>query len=172
MSQTGSVFQIEATLNTIAQLRAGASCEAQRAAAQLLWDQMNELLLAQGRENALDNGWISVRRSLPPLSADERPWPVLVFTSRPEDAQMACFYGRSRGYVLKSGEAIGFDDVRLWRAAPRDSEIGVRIVDELRGTLESARDADLAKYGDSPTAFAMRAVSEDAWNKAIAALSA
>ena len=85
---------------------------------------------------------------------------------------MACFYGCTRGYVLKSGEALGFDDVRLWRAAPWDSDIGVRIVDELRGTLESARDADLARYDDTPTAFAMRAVSEDAWNKAIAALNA
>jgi len=172
MSQARSAFQVEATLGTIAQLRAGASSAAKRAAAQLLWEQMNELLLAQGREYALDNGWVSVRRSLPPLSTDEQPWPVLVFTNRPEDAQMACFYGRSRGYVLKSGEALGFADVRLWRAAPRDSDIGVRLVDELRGTLESARNADLAKYGDTPTAFAMRAVSEDAWNKAIAALNA
>lgn len=172
MSETRSVFQVEATLHTIAQLRADASNEAQLAAAQLLWDQMNELLLAQGREYALENGWVSVRRSLPPLSTDEKPWPVLVFTNRPEDARMACFYGRSRGYVLKTGEAIGFDDVRLWRATPRDSDIGMRIVDQLRGTLERARDADLAKYGDTPTAFAMRAVSEDAWNKAIAAFNA
>jgi hypothetical protein len=43
-------------------------------------------------------------------------------------------------------------------------------VSDARAKLEQARDKDLARYDDTPTAFAMRAVSEDAWSKAIAAL--
>ncbi|KWU19127.1 hypothetical protein AS149_12835 [Burkholderia cenocepacia] len=161
---------MEATLDAIGRLNAAPAHEAQRAVAALLWRQMNELLLAAGREHALSNGWVSVRRSLTPLSNDEFQWPVLVMADSLPDGRVARFYGRKEGYRLHTGEHLDFADVKLWRASPKDSEIGVTLVAEIRKSLEAARDHDLARYDDSPTAFAMRAIAEDAWNKAVASL--
>ena len=168
MTQTSSVVQIEKTLETVAALRAGGT-PALDAAADLLIGQMNELLLAAGREFALSSGWVSVRRSLPPLSNSERQWPVLILADSQPEARVAHFYGRV-GYRLQSGEWLAFADVKLWRASPKDSEIGIRLVDEMHMTVQTARDHDLLRYDDTPTAFAMRAIAEDAWNKALAAL--
>jgi hypothetical protein len=90
------------------------------------------------------------------------------------DAAMAEFFGDVKpvGYFQDVGagriERVGdefqndADVFALYRRPPAD--------DSARTKLEAARDADLAKYGDTPTAFAMRAIAEDAWNKAIAAL--
>ena len=89
------------------------------------------------------------------------------------DAALNALLGEARpvGYFLADGATFvkvqdeykdDVDVFPLFRKTPPSDAVE---------KLTAARDKDLARYDDTPTAFAMRAIAEDAWNKAIAALN-